>query len=271
MLIDSHCHLNDPRLAPDLQGALTRARDAGVSAMVTIGTTWRETHEVLTIAENHAEVFCSVGVHPHEAAGDGERVSVDELAARAAHPKVVGIGETGLDYYYEHAPREVQRDSFRRHLRAAVRAGLPVIVHTRDAEEDTALILREEHTAARASGRDLTGVLHCFSSGRKLAEDALALGFFLSFSGILTFKKSVELRDIAHDVPMDSLLVETDAPWLAPEPYRGKLCEPAHVLETARVLAKIKDVSLEEISARTTENFFRLFPKAAGILGKGGA
>lgn len=268
MLIDSHCHLNDPKLAQNLPEVLLRAENAGVAAMVSICTTWAESGEVIAIAEKHNNVFCSVGVHPHEAAGENEDVAEDDLVARVAHPKVVGIGETGLDYYYEHSPREIQRDAFRRHLRAAVRAGLPVIVHTRDAEEDTARILREESAAARASGRELTGVLHCFSSGRGLAEDALGLGFYISLSGILTFRKSIELRDIAHDVPVDRLLVETDAPWLAPEPHRGKPCEPAHVVETARALATVKGVSIEEIAARTTANFFRLFPKAAGVLRK---
>lgn len=272
MLIDSHCHLNNPKLAHDLPGVLSRARNAGVAAMVTIGTTWAEASEVIAIAEAHEHVFCSVGVHPHEAACDGENISEDDLVARAVHAKIVGIGETGLDYYYEHSPREIQRESFRRHLRAAARAGLPAIVHTRDADEETAKILQEESVAARASGRELRGVLHCFSSGRKLAEDALALGFYISLSGILTFKKSVELRDIAHDAPMDRLLVETDAPWLAPEPYRGKPCEPAHVVETARALAQVKGVAFEEIAARTTENFFRLFSKASadsGVFEKG--
>ncbi|MER2519108.1 MAG: TatD family hydrolase [Bdellovibrionales bacterium] len=267
MLIDSHCHLNNPKLAQDVPGVLARARQAGVAGFVTIGTTRSEADEVIAIAEANQSVYCSVGVHPHEAAGEGEQVSEDELVARAAHPKVIGLGETGLDYFYEHSPREIQRESFRRHLRAAARVGLPVIVHTRDAEEDTALILTEEQTAARALGRDLTGVLHCFSSGRKLAEDALALGFYISLSGIITFKKSVELRDIAHDVPMDRLLVETDAPWLAPEPHRGKPCEPAHVVETARVLAQVKGVSYDEIAARTTENFLRLFSKVSGVSG----
>lgn len=267
MLIDSHCHLNNPKLAQDLPGVLSRAKDAGVAAMVTIGTTWAEASEVMAIAEAHEHVFCSIGVHPHEAGAAGEDISEDEIVARAAHLKVVGIGETGLDYYYEHSPREIQRESFRRHLRAAVRTGLPVIVHTRDADEETAKLLHEESVAARASGRELTGVLHCFSSGRKLAEDALALGFYISLSGILTFKKSVELRDIAHDVPMDRLLVETDAPWLAPEPYRGKPCEPAYVVETARVLAQAKGVSCEELAARTTENFFRLFSRVSGVPG----
>ena len=276
---------------------MARAKAAGVARMVNIGTTKKGFDEVRTTAEACAEVYCSFGVHPHHVNEDGENLAEDEIVKLASHPKVVGIGETGLDYYYNHSPQEMQQESFRRHIRAAMKMGLPIIVHSRDAEADTARILREEaatsvplplregsgegfsprgHKPAfvettplltsPARGEEhfrLRGVMHCFSSKRVLAEEALALGFYISLSGILTFKKSEELRAIARDVPLDRLLVETDSPFLAPEPYRGKICEPAYVAQTARVLAEIKGVSEQEIARQTTENFFRLFNKAS--------
>ncbi|MFY9288867.1 MAG: TatD family hydrolase, partial [Alphaproteobacteria bacterium] len=229
----------------------------GVGRMINIGTTRRDFEFVLVTAEHYDDVYCSVGVHPHHVHEDGETLSTDDLVHLAKHPKVVGIGETGLDYFYKHSPVETQHESFRRHIRAGVETDLPIIVHSRDAEEDTALILKEESAGAKKP----RGVLHCFSSKRVLAEEALSIGFYISLSGILTFKKSQELRDIARDVPMDRLLVETDSPFLAPEPYRGKICEPAYVVNTAKVLAEIKGVTPEEIEKRTTENFFRLFNK----------
>ncbi len=259
MLVDSHCHLDYPALAKDREGVLARARQAGVERMINISTTKTDFPAVLTTAEGYDDVFCSVGAHPHHVAEDGEDFTLQELIDHAAHPKVVGIGETGLDYFYDHAPRDAQQESFRKHLRAAVAAKVPVIIHTRQAEEDTIKILREE--GATGQGGKLTGVLHCFTSRRELAEEAVALGFYISLSGILTFKKSQELRDIARNVPMDRLLVETDAPFLAPEPFRGKICEPAHVANTAKVLAEIKGVSTDEIARQTTDNFFRLFTK----------
>ncbi|MDE2029634.1 MAG: TatD family hydrolase [Alphaproteobacteria bacterium] len=251
--VDSHCHLDYPALAKDREGVLARARNAGVVRMVNIATTRKDFDQVLKTAEQTEDVFCSVGVHPHHVAEEGENLSAETIAGLAAHPKVVGIGETGLDYFYDSAPRDVQQDSFRRHIRAARETGLPLIIHSREAEEDTIRLLQEESGA--------TGVLHCFSSRRILAEEALKLGFYVSLSGILTFKKSQELRDIARDVPLDRLLVETDAPFLAPEPYRGKICEPAYVVRTAEVLAEIKGVTHEDIAHITTENFFRLFAK----------
>ena len=258
MLIDSHCHLDFPAFEKDRDGVMARAREAGVAHMVNIGTTRRDFPRILATAEAFDEVSCSVGVHPDHAHEDGEAVTAEDLIALAEHPKVVGIGETGLDYFYK-VPPEVQKRSFREHLRASRAMGLPVIVHSRQAEEDTVDMLRE---AAEGSGaHPLTGVLHCFSSRRILAEGALKLGFYVSLSGILTFKKSDELRDIARDVPLDRLLVETDAPFLSPEPLRGRICEPAHVAHTARVLAEVKGVSFEEISERTTENFYTLFSK----------
>ncbi len=261
MLIDSHCHLDYPALIKDREGVLLRAREAGIARMVNISTTKADFRSVLATAEAHDDVVCSVGCHPHEVSAENEDFTEDELAEAARHPKVVGIGETGLDYFYEHSPREAQKESFRKHLRAARQAGLPVIVHTRQADEDTVKILTE--AGREGQGGPLTGVLHCFSSGRGLAEEALKLGFYISLSGILTFKKSVELRAIAKDVPMDRLLVETDAPFLAPEPHRGRICEPAHVVQTARVLADIKGVGEDDIARQTTENFFRLFTKVA--------
>lgn len=259
MLIDSHCHLDYPALVKDREGVVARARKAGVARMVNIGTTRHGFNQVRTTAEQFDDVFCSVGVHPHHVHEEGEMLTADNLVKLADHPKVVGIGETGLDYFYNHGPREMQQISFREHIRAGIAADLPIIIHSRDAEEDTARILREEGVGSAKP----KGVLHCFSSRRILAEEALALGFYISLSGILTFKKSEELRAITRDVPLDRLLVETDSPFLAPEPHRGKICEPAYVSDTARVLANIKGVSPETIAAQTTENFFKLFSKVS--------
>lgn len=255
MLVDSHCHLDYPALAKDQENVVMRARQAGVGRMINIGTTRREFDQVRRTAEMFEDVFCSVGVHPHHVHEEGEELSTEAIVALADHPKVVGIGETGLDYYYDTAPRDKQHESFRAHIRAGIIKDLPIVVHSREAEEDTARILREEG----AGSIKPRGVMHCFSSRRILAEEALELGFYISLSGILTFKKSQELRDIVKDVPLNRLLVETDSPFLAPEPYRGKICEPAYVVNTARVLADIKGVSPEEIAYQTTENFFQLF------------
>jgi TatD DNase family protein len=261
MLIDSHCHLDYPTLTKDLPGVIARAREAGVAHMVNIGVTRRTFETIRTTAEGHKEVSCSFGVHPDHAHEEGECLTADEIINFTQHPKVVGIGETGLDYFRTTEHVEIQTKSFRAHLRASRVTGLPVIVHSRDAEEDTAKILHEE--AVGDGPYPLTGVLHCFSSRRILAERALEIGFYVSLSGILTFKKSQELRDIARDIPLDRLLIETDAPYLAPEPMRGRPCEPAYVAHTARVLAEIKSVSFEEISRHTTDNFFKLFNKVA--------
>jgi TatD DNase family protein len=260
MLIDSHCHLDYPGLAQDREGAVARARNAGVARLLNIGTTAKEFPQVRATAELFDDVYCSVGVHPHHVNDEGEQLTADDLKKLAAHPKVAGIGETGLDYYYNKGSHDEQHRSFREHIRAAAALDLPVIVHSRDAEDDTARILREEGAGQAGGPR---GVLHCFSSRRNLAEEALKFGFYISLSGILTFKKSEELRAIARDVPLDRLLVETDSPYLAPEPYRGKTCEPAYVINTARVLAEVKGVSFDEISRQTTENFFRLFTRVA--------
>jgi TatD DNase family protein len=255
-LVDSHCHLDYPQLSSDRAGVLARARSAGVSKMLAISTYISKFDQVCAVADAHDDVFCTVGLHPHHAAEEPELATVENLLKLAEYPKVIAIGETGLDYYYDRSPRDVQERCFRQHMQACVAANLPLIVHSRDAEEDTARMIKEE-----GQGGKLKGVMHCFSSRRILAEEALALGFYISLSGILTFKKSEELRAIVRDVPLDRLLVETDSPYLAPEPYRGKPCEPAYVVHTAQVLADVKGVSLEQIAAITTENFHRLFTK----------
>ncbi|MCC7273077.1 MAG: TatD family hydrolase [Alphaproteobacteria bacterium] len=256
MLVDSHCHLDFPDFAVEREAVLARARAAGVGTMLTIGTKVSEFPRVRAIAEAHPDIWCSVGIHPHEAASEPD-TGADALAALARHPKVVGIGEAGLDYFYDHSPRDRQQEVFRVHALAARTTGLPLIVHARDADEDMAAIL-----AAESGGGALKGVLHCFSSGRRLAETAVALGFYISFSGILTFKKADELRAIARDLPLDRLLVETDAPYLAPIPHRGKRNEPAFVTYTAAMLAAVRGVGVGEIEAATTANFFRLFDRA---------
>lgn len=256
-LIDSHCHLSFPELASDLEGVVARARNAGVVRMLTIGTTLREFPEVKKIAEKYDDVYCSVGVHPHHAAE--EDVSAEVIVSLTTSPKVVGIGEAGLDFHYDHSPRDVQEKVFREHIRACVKTGLPLIVHSRMAEADTMQIVNEERV-----GQKLKAVLHCFSSKRELAEWGLDAGFYISASGILTFKKSQDVRDIIKDVPLDRLLIETDSPYLAPQSRRGKTCEPAYIAETAQMLADIKGVSLEEIAEHTTANFLRLFDKVIG-------
>jgi TatD DNase family protein len=255
MLIDHHCHLDLPALAGDLENVLGRARAAGVAAMVTISTRIRRLPELLAIAESHPEVFCSVGTHPHYAAEEPD-VPVEEIVGLAAHPKVVALGEAGLDYHYRRSPAEAQAEGFRRHIAAARITGLPLEIHSRDADRDTAQILEEEHALGA-----FPAILHCFTGGEELARRALALGLYVSFSGVVTFKKSEALRAIAAAVPLDRLLVETDAPYLAPEPYRGKTNEPAHVVHTARALADVKGIGFDRLAAATTDNFFRLFSK----------
>lgn len=256
MLVDSHCHLDFDVFDEDRQETIQRARDAGVSTMVTICTRVTRFEEIRAIAESDENIWCSVGIHPHQAEEEPV-VSVDDLVSRAAHPKVIGIGETGLDYYYDNSPRELQETSFRTHIAASRETGLPLIVHTRDADEDMANILEDEMGKG-----EFPGVLHCFSSGRRLAERALDIGFYISLSGIVTFKNAQDLRDIAKDVPVDRILVETDSPFLAPIPNRGKRNEPAFVADTAAKVAEIKDVDNHTLSMASTENFFRLFNKA---------
>lgn len=256
MLVDSHCHLDFPELAGEEGDVVGRAMRGGVGAMLTIGTRLDSFPTVRAIAERHPNVWCSVGVHPHEAKEQGQRTP-DVLLELAQHPRVVGIGETGLDYHYEHSPRDEQQESFRSHIAAARGAGLPLIVHTRDADDDTAAMLREEY------GRGpFSGLIHCFSSGRSVAETALELGMYVSISGIVTFKAAEELREIVRDLPLDRLLVETDAPYLAPIPKRGKTNEPAFVAHTAARVAELKGIGLAALARATTDNFFRLFAKA---------
>ena len=255
MLIDSHCHLDYLARDGAIEPVVERARAAGVDGMLTISTTLSGFPEVLGIAERYDDVWCSVGVHPHEAAEEGQSAP-DRLIELAGHPKVVAVGETGLDYYYEHSPRPEQQASFRAHIAAARKTGLPVIVHTRDAEEDTIGILAEE----MAKGA-FDGVIHCFSSDRSLAEAALELGLYISVAGIVTFKKAEALREAVAAVPLERLLVETDAPYLAPVPLRGKRNEPANVVHTAAKVAEIKGLEAEALAAATSENFHRLFSR----------
>jgi TatD DNase family protein len=255
MLVDSHCHLDFPDFAEERDDIIARAKAAGVGRMVTISTRVRRFPEILAIAEGYPEVYCSVGTHPHQAAEELD-VTVDELVEHAKHPKVVAIGEAGLDYFYDYGPREAQAEGLRTHITASRLTQLPLVIHARDADEDMAAILTEEMGKGA-----FPFVLHCFSSGRRLAEVGLELGGYISFSGILTFRKSDEIRAIARDVPRDRMLVETDAPYLAPPPHRGKRNEPAFVKHTAKVLAETVGVSEDEIAAITTENFFRLFNK----------
>jgi TatD DNase family protein len=253
MLVDSHCHLDFPDFAPEREAVIERARAAGVGTMLTICTRLDQFPGVRAIAEAHPDIWCSVGAHPHEAADHADSTAA-ELAALAAHPRVIGIGETGLDFHYDHSPHDVQERVFRAHIAASLESGLPLIVHAREADDVIAAILRETEPPA--------GVLHCFSSGRALAEAALELGLYISISGIVTFRNGEELRAIVHDVPLDRLLVETDAPYLAPVPYRGKRNEPAFVAATAAAVAALKGIDPDALAAATTDNFFRLFQKA---------
>lgn len=264
MWIDSHCHLNHERVSPeDSPAALAaRAREAGVSGMISICCQIAEEFDgLLEMVRPLPNVWCSVGTHPHDAGLEAEKaVTLEQLCAKALSDlKVVGIGESGLDYFYDHSPREDQRESFRKHIRACVQTGLPLIVHSREAEADTAQIMREE-----GGCKGLRGVMHCFSSGPQLAKDALDLGFYISFSGMITFQKADELRYIAKTVPLDRILVETDAPFLAPVPHRGKTNEPAYVAHTGNYLADFLNIDREDFAAQTTENFFTLFNRAKG-------
>src|SRR5664279_175036 len=262
MLVDSHCHLDFPDFASELDAVVARALAADIRRLVTISTRVRKHAQVLAIAEKFADVFCSVGTHPHNA---HEELDIDAaaLVAIAKHPKVVAIGEAGLDYHYDNSPRAAQEQGFRQHIAAARETGLPLVIHAREADADMARILKEE-TGQGA----FPAVLHCFTGGRDLAFAAIDLGHYVSFTGILTFKNSQALRDIAAALPAERILVETDAPYLAPLPHRGKRNEPSYVVETAKVLASARGVSLEEITRQTTENFFRLFNKVPRELGK---
>jgi TatD DNase family protein len=255
MLVDSHCHLDFPDFADDLDGIVARAEAAGIYRIVTISTRVRRIEALLAISTRFPNVYCSVGTHPHQA-DEEDGISASELIALTQHPKVVALGEAGLDYFYEHGSREAQARGFRTHIAAARATGLPLVIHTREADEDCGRILEEE----MANGA-FRAVLHCYTGGRELAMKAVALGLYVGFTGILTFKKSQALRDLAAELPADRILVETDAPYLAPGKFRGNRNEPSYVVETAKVLADARGVSLEKISQQTTENFFRLFSK----------
>lgn len=255
IVVDSHCHLDYPGLAEDLPGVLARAEEAGVRMMLSIGTRVRKFEQILALSERHDNVFCTIGTHPHNAAEEPD-VTAAELIEVARHPKVVGIGEAGLDYHYDLSPRDVQARSFRIHIEAARETGLPLVIHSREAEGDTAAILEEE--MGKGAFRPL---LHCFSSREELALRGLALGAYVSFSGILTYKNAEDIRVTARQVPMDRLLVETDAPYLAPVPFRGKTNEPAFVVKTLERLAEVKDVPAAEMARQTSRNFFALFGK----------
>ncbi|MER9730765.1 TatD family hydrolase [Mesorhizobium sp. M0217] len=262
MLVDSHCHLDFPDFTEERAAIVARAKAAGIGHMVTISTRVKRFAQVLEIAESFDEIYCSVGTHPHNA-GEELDVTAEDLVRLSAHPKVVAIGEAGLDYFYDKAPRDAQAQGFRTHIAAARETGLPLVIHSRDADDDMAAILEDE-TGKGA----FPFILHCFSSRRRLAEVGVALGGYVSFSGILTFKNSADLRAIAADVPHDRLLVETDAPYLAPVPFRGKRNEPAYIAHTAKVLAETVGVGEAEIATLTTANFFRLFgkmPRPAGL------
>ena len=256
MLVDSHCHLDFPEFAQDLEGVVARARAAGVGGMVTISTHLDKAPTLSAIAQRFDGVWCSVGVHPHEAEKHAD-VTAEALIAAARAPKVVALGETGLDFHYDHSPRDLQERLFRTHIAAARTLDLPLIVHSRNADARTVEVLREEMDKG-----EFTGLIHCFSTTRVLAEGALALGFYISVAGIVTFPKATELRDIVRDLPLDRLLVETDSPYLAPVPNRGKTNEPAFVKHTAALIAELKGLPADAVAAATTDNFFRLFRRA---------
>lgn len=262
MWIDSHCHLNHERTSEgDTPAAIAaRAKEAGVDGMLSICCEIdKELPSLLATVKTIPNVWCSVGTHPHDAGVEAEKATSLQTIIDLANSddKIIGIGESGLDYYYDNSPRADQEESFRKHIRACLATGLPLIVHARDADDDIIRVIREENP-----DKKLTGVMHCFSSGPRLAEQALEEGFYISFSGIVTFKKSTELQTIAKSVPLDRMLVETDAPFLAPEPYRGKTNEPAFVTHTGRFLAKLLGQDEESFATLTKQNFFKLFTKA---------
>lgn len=256
MFADSHCHLNYKGVFEQQADVLARARERGVGAMLNISTRESEWDAVVATAEREPDVWASIGIHPHEADQHPD-LDTAKLIERAAHPRIVGIGESGLDYYYDHSDRARQQASFRRHIAACRETGLPLIVHTRDAEDDTLAILREEMEQGA-----FTGVIHCFTASGAFADAALALGFYISISGIVTFKNAHDLQATAARLPIDRLLIETDAPFLAPVPHRGKQGEPAFVADTAAFLATLRGESVEDLAARTVDNFFTLFDKA---------
>lgn len=256
-LVDSHCHLNYEGLADRQEEVLAAARARGVRGFLNISTRQKEWGDVVGAAERHSDVWASIGVHPHEADAHPD-LGAAALVEAAAHPRVIAIGECGLDYYYDKSDRAAQRERFGAHIEAARQTGLPLVVHTREAEDDTAEILTRE-----VGKGGVAGVLHCFTGSAELARTALDLGFYISISGIVTFKNAKDLQNVAKTIPPDRLLVETDSPFLAPVPHRGQTCEPAFVVDTAAFLSDLRDEPLDELAAATTSNFFRLFNKAA--------
>lgn len=258
MLVDSHCHLDYPDFAEEgVAEIVSRARSAGVGHMLTISTQIAAFDQIRAVADAFPFIHCTVGTHPHHASEEAEMaISKDALVELTKTPKVAGIGETGLDYYYDYAPRDIQQEIFIRHIEAAGETDLPLVIHTRDAEEDTIRLLRDV-----GQGK-VRGVLHCFSGTQWLADQGLDIGFDISFSGIITFKKSEDLRSVVKNTPVERILVETDSPYLAPVPKRGKRNEPAFVVHTAQMVAELKNMSMEDLSKTTTENFFRLFNRA---------
>lgn len=254
-IVDSHCHLNYKGLVEEQGAVIQRARDAGVGCMLAINTKLSEYSEIIDVVEAHTDVFGTVGIHPHEAENEPD-VALEALVSRSEHSKIVGIGETGLDYFYDNAPRDMQQVNFRVHIAAARETGLPVIVHTRDADEDCVSIIEEEMKKG-----PFTGVIHCFTASQFLADSVLKMGFYISISGIATFKNAKSLQETVKTIPKNRLLVETDAPFLAPVPHRGKTCEPAFVMDTARFVAGLRGESFEALQQTTTENFYRLFNK----------
>ncbi|MEX0298096.1 MAG: TatD family hydrolase [Kordiimonas sp.] len=256
-IVDSHCHLNYKGIEEQQQAVVDRAREAGVGCMLAINTKLKEYHQIIDIIEKYDDIYGTVGIHPHEAESEPD-VGISALIDRAQHTKIVGIGETGLDYFYDNAPRDMQQVNFRAHIAASRETGLPLIVHTRDADEDCINILADEMKAGPFSG-----VIHCFTASQRLADATMEMGFYISLSGIVTFKNAKALQATARDIPLNRLLIETDSPFLAPVPHRGKTCEPAFVADTAKFLSELRGESLEELGEATTSNFFKLFSKAS--------
>jgi len=254
-IVDSHCHLNYKGIVEQQNAVVERARKAGVGCMLAINTKLKEYQQIVDIVDTYPDVFGTVGIHPHEAESEPD-IGVSALIERAVHPKIVGIGETGLDYFYDNAPRDMQQTNFRAHITASRQTGLPLIVHTRDADDDCIDILQEEMKLGV-----FPGVIHCFTASQRLADAAIEMGFYISISGIVTFKNAKTLQDTAKTIPLNRLLVETDSPFLAPVPHRGKPCEPAYVIDTAKFLSTLRGDSMEILGHATTENFFRLFSK----------
>ncbi len=265
ILIDTHCHLDFPEISGQIDDVLARAKQANIAQMVTICTKVREFPKIVAIAEKYDNVFCSVGTHPHNAQEEAD-IGVEEIIALAAHPKVVAIGEGGLDYYYDNSPRDIPKTVFRNHIEVARQTGLPLVIHTRDADEDTISILQDE-----MKNGAFPALIHCFTASRELAQKVLDMGLYISLSGVLTFKNATDIQDIAKDLPLDRIFVETDAPFLTPVPHRGQTNEPAFTQHTAQKLADLRECSLEEIADATTANFYTLFKKVPELAKSKGA